>query len=458
MNTSVNIRDVGLRGGPQVVAWTAHGAVTADQLRRRVLTLAAAIAPLESHRVALWQSDSYDFLSVFLALALSGKQVVLPHNLHAGSSVQMAQHFDLLISDQTQTALDCPQLSLNDLSAQEHASVPAACSSLAAEPVTITLFTSGSTGVPQPVHKTLSELEAEVAVLQRDFPSLGATPVVASVSHHHIYGLLHVLLWPLVRGAAFVVAPIQFPENLVEQLAQHGPAVWVASPTHLARIPASVHFSRAAPQLSEIFSSGGLLSESAAESIADQLGYAPIEVLGSTETGGVAWRRQTASAFWQPLSDVVVAQSDRQCLHVKSQHLNAPEGFEMGDKVHLCNSGEFQLLGRVDTVVKVEGKRLSLTELEARLNESPWVGQARAAVVRGRRDEVGVLATLTTRGEQELRGGKHQLNTVLRDYLADFFDRPLLPRRWRYFDSLPSNAQGKLPMADIVSRLQEREK
>lgn len=461
MNSSVNFREIGLGGGSQVVAWTAQGAVTADQLRQRVLTLAAAVAPLAARRLALWASDSYEFLTAFLALALSGKHIVLPHNLHAGSSVQMAQHFDALISDQPQAALDCPQYLPSELISQAQASDCALAnihSASATGVVDITLFTSGSTGAPQPVHKTLGELEAEVAVLQRDFPALGTTPVVTSVSHHHIYGLLHVLLWPLARGAAFVVSPVQFPEHLIEQLAHYGPAVWVASPTHLGRIPASPHFKRAVPQLREVFSSGGLLSGLTAKNVASELGYAPIEVLGSTETGGVAWRRQNGSVHWQPLSDVALSQSPRQCLLVKSQHLNAPEGFEMGDKIRLLPGGGFELLGRIDTVVKVEGKRLSLTELEARLNESPWIDQARAAVIRGRRDEVGVLATLTACGEQQLRAGKHQLNTLLRHYLADFFDRPMLPRRWRYFDNLPSNAQSKLPMADIVRCLEERQK
>lgn len=454
MSTSINLRNVVLAGGSQTVAWTPQGAISADELYTRVLTQARALVRLEAQSVALWLPDSVDFLVAFLALALAGKHIVLPHTLQAGACVQMAKHFDALLTDAPQPALNCPQYSPAELiiSGASQVASEYSCHS----PVAITLFTSGSTGGPQPVHKTLHELEAEVAVLMHDFPNVGTAPVIASVSHHHIYGLLHVLLWPLARGAAFVVEPAQYPEVLIEQLAQYGPAVWVASPTHLARMPDSELFPQTNAQLLDMFSSGGLLTEPAALRLIQILGFSPIEVLGSTETGGVAWRRQSDSPRWSALHGVTLMQSARGCLLVRSGHLDLPDAFEMGDKVGGFDGASFELLGRIDTVVKVEGKRLSLTELEARLAESCWVDQCRAAVVRGRRDEVGIVATLTVEGRQELeRNGKHKMNIQLRDYLSDFFDRPVIPRRWRYLEKMPSNTQGKVLMVDVVRCLKE---
>ncbi|WP_049721099.1 AMP-binding protein [Gilvimarinus polysaccharolyticus] len=460
MSTSVNFRAAGLAGGSQTVAWTPQGAVSADDLRARVLTQARAWNQLDAQSVALWLPDSIEFLVAFLALALAGKRIVLPHTLQAGASVQMAEHFDALVVDTPLPVLSCPQYSPAELIARTSSELGR--TELNGEycydtPIDITLFTSGSTGLPQPVRKTLRELEAEVAVLAQDFPSVGTAAVIASVSHHHIYGLLHVLLWPLVRGAAFVTEPAQYPEVLIEQLAQYGPAVWVASPTHLTRMPDSELFSQANRQLVEFFSSGGLLTEAASSKLVQTLGFSPIEVLGSTETGGVAWRRQNDSRRWRALSGVKLTQSARGCLLVCSGHLDLPHAFEMGDKVGAFDANGFELLGRVDSVVKVEGKRLSLTELEARLSESPWVQECRAAVIRGRRDEVGIVATLTAAGSQELeRAGKHKMNIQLRHFLSDFFDRPVIPRRWRYLEQMPRNAQGKILMSEIIGCLEER--
>ena len=87
MNTSVNVRDVVLAGGKQTLAWRSKAAINGDELRAQVLLLARALVRLDAHSIALWLPDSYDFLAAFLALALAGKRIVLPHTLQAGASV-----------------------------------------------------------------------------------------------------------------------------------------------------------------------------------------------------------------------------------------------------------------------------------------------------------------------------------------------------------------------------------
>src|SRR5690606_772077 len=141
------------------------------------------------------------------------------------------------------------------------------------------------------------------------------------------------------------------------------------------------------------------------------------------------------------------------CLSVWSRHLGTQAPFVMGDKVAFEADGRFQLRGRADQVVKVEGKRLSLTEMEQRLHEHPMVAEARLAVVRTRRDQVGAVLLLTPAGEEQLARGKRVLNDKLREHLQAYFERPLLPRRWRYVQVLPRNPQGKVLAADIQTLL-----
>src|SRR5690554_7802381 len=176
MNTLVNIREVALAGGTQAVAWGLQGVVSGRQLRQQVLAQARALAQLEAHTVALWLPQSDDFLITFLALALTGKHIVLPHTLQVGVGRQMAAHFDALITHTRQPAFNCAQYTPAELI--EHGAAAPEGVYNCAQPVAITLFTSGSTGVPQTVHKTLAELEAEVAVLAHDFPHMGSAPVL----------------------------------------------------------------------------------------------------------------------------------------------------------------------------------------------------------------------------------------------------------------------------------------
>jgi acyl-coenzyme A synthetase/AMP-(fatty) acid ligase len=208
------------------------------------------------------------------------------------------------------------------------------------------------------------------------------------------------------------------------------------------------------PRIRTTISSGGLLVEADALALAGLLGEAPLEILGSTETGGVAWRCQSESPYWNSLPGVAVALSPDGCLSVTSAHLGSDQAFEMGDRIELLPDGRFTLLGRADRVVKVEGKRLSLTEMQQRLEEHPSVSRARLEVVRGRREEVGAVVVLSPPGQKQLhQSGKLSLNRVLRDHLLTCFERPLLPRRWRYVARLPVDSRGKITAHSLLTLL-----
>ncbi|MDO3383460.1 AMP-binding protein [Gilvimarinus algae] len=452
----INLRRVALAGGRHALALTAAGTRSADELAGRVRGLYAWLRLRPEQSVGLWLASGYDFLCAFIALALAGKRIVMPHQMQEGAVRLMGDHFAALITDQPVAGFAGPQW----LPAQW----PAACdsepdASAFSREVELVLFTSGSTGDPAPIRKTLAELESEIATLESAFGrEVQDLTVIATVSHQHIYGLLHVLLWPLARAAAFLDTPCHYPEVLASEVLRLEPAILVSSPTHLSRLPESGVFTEAAERLRVCFSSGGLLHERHARAFAALNGRAPLEILGSTETGGVAWRRQSESSLWQALPGVALATTQEQCLQVRSAHLGDPAGFTMGDKVRFAEDGRFELLGRADTIVKVEGKRLSLTELQKRLEAHPWIEEARAAVVRGRRDEIGVVLCLLPAATGRLeRGGRRALNQALREYLADYFEAPLLPRRWRYVQALPRNAQGKVLAADVLSLLEERQ-
>ncbi|MDQ2076974.1 AMP-binding protein [Marinimicrobium sp. ABcell2] len=450
MTPSIDLRQHCLAGGPQPVALSAHGSFSRDQLRERASTLGQALAARPEQRWGIWYQDAWDFLCGFMALALAGKQIVMPHNMQAGTAHQLARAFDVLLTDAPLPELAKTQLTPDRLIQGPRSDLPSPDTS-----IELVLFTSGSTGEPQPVHKTLVLLESELATLQRCFgDQMGKASVISTVSHQHIYGLLHSVLWPWWRGAPFVVAPCQYPEELVKRLAEWQPATLVSSPTHLSRLPQAPAFQAQPGGLAEIVSSGGPLAEQYALAMAELTGRAPLEILGSTETGGVAWRRRTEGDRWEPLPGVAISLSSQGCLRVNSPHLGSEDSFDMGDRAEVFEDGRFALLGRADRVVKVEGKRLSLTEMQKHLESHPAIASARVTVVRGRREEVGVVATLSREGQTLLDAqGKLALNQRLRRDLLAYFEAPLLPRRWRYVDNLPYNAQGKVTETDLQTLL-----
>ncbi len=441
------LRQTCLAGGSHPVAQVAGQFHTADELRRQALALAATLAARPEQRWALWLTSPYEFLAAFLALELAGKDMVLPGNMQQGTARLLAPHIDGLISRQHFAELDCPRLELEEHPLPEDFLPPSP------RDITITLFTSGSTGEPQAIEKRLGLLEAELHMQQRQWhEAVARLPVLATVSHQHIYGLLHAVLWPFLRGAAFVNEICQYPEELAARAEQLAPVVLVSSPTHLARLPQVPVFAEGCDCFRGVFSSGGLLDTESALALSELLGQAPIEILGSTETGGVAWRQQqpqASSQRWAPLPGVEIdCDAGTGCLKVRAPHLDAEQ--LMGDRVSVHGDGTFVLQGRADRIVKVEGKRLSITEMERRLQASELVSDARIAVMRAKREEVGAVVVLNEAGRESLAQlGKLPLNKQLCSELLAWFERPVLPRRWRYVAELPRNAQGKITASEL---------
>jgi 3-hydroxymyristoyl/3-hydroxydecanoyl-(acyl carrier protein) dehydratase len=209
-----------------------------------------------------------------------------------------------------------------------------------------------------------------------------------------------------------------------------------------------------------IFSSGGPLATDIAHDIAGALGARPIEVLGSTETGGIAWRTQqpgVEECRWTPFTNVRIAcDGHDNRLRVRSPFVSVDsgeEGFATGDRISLHSDGRFALEGRSDHVVKVGEKRLDLTRMASQLRARPSVGEVALATI-DREAELRVAATIVPSEEGwELiqQEGERAFVRELRACLGDAWDPVLHPRYWRVVSRLPANRQGKVPLDALRS-------
>src|SRR2546425_12313798 len=89
----------------------------------------------------------------------------------------------------------------------------------------------------------------------------------------------------------------------------------------------------------------------------------------------------------------------------------------------------------LDRVVKVEGKRISLPELEHSLRQHPWVTDAAIVPLSGGKEALGAVVVLREPGRAgEIRD---RLIPDLRKYLLQRFERVLVPRHWRFLERMP---------------------
>jgi hypothetical protein len=142
---------------------------------------------------------------------------------------------------------------------------------------------------------------------------------------------------------------------------------------------------------------------------------------------------------------------------VISPYLGDIEYFNLPDRVVFDDDGQFQLVGRVDRIVKVEGKRVSLASIERLLLECPLIKNAKALTLERMRIETAVVIQLSEEGEQQLSHfGRKTLIKIFKDILREYFEAVVLPRRWRFVEQMPYNSQGKLPI-DVLQAMFDKE-
>lgn len=411
------------------------------QLRAQALSVAAGLQSRGVKRLAVHLEDAADLAIALLGAWRAGVSVLLPADLQAQTRQRWSQQVDLWLTDQPGDAR------LNDFT---QPGLPGA--ELDLDQSRLSLCTSGSSGEPKRIDKTLRQLANEVEALEQLWGAgLGEACIIGSVATQHIYGLLFRVLWPLCAGRPFVRRQLAFSEDLQRASRAHPAFAWVASPALLKRMGDNLDW----PALSavrRVFSSGGALPLEAAQSLHQRLQQWPTEILGSSETGGIAWRQ--GESLWQPFAGVELSQDSDGALLIASPYLPAGHVEHSADAARIAADGRFELLGRLDRIVKLEEKRISLPMLEQALAAHDWVAEARLGVVQENRASLGALLVLSESGLFALREhGRRGLTETLRKHLSQHCEALALPRRWRLLRQMPLNSQGKLAQADVEALL-----
>lgn len=417
---------------------TTEPAMNHAQLWEHSLSLAAGLQARGIQRLALHLEDAGLLAIALLGAWRAGTSVLLPADLQP----QTRQRWDAVVDAWLTEAADLDALYQAPLS-------PAA---LDLDTCQLSLCTSGSSGEPKRIDKTLRQLANEVQALEALWGAdLKDACIIGSVATQHIYGLLFRVLWPLCAGRSFVRRQLAFPEDMQRASREHPQFAWVASPALLKRMGDNLDWP-ALSQVSRVFSSGGALPIEAASSLYERLQQWPTEILGSSETGGIAWRQ--GAQPWQPFADIHLSQDADGALRIASPYLPVGHIEQTADAARIHADGRFELLGRLDRIVKLEEKRISLPMLEQALTAHPWVAETRLGVVQENRASLGALVVLSADGLHALRNqGRRTVTQTLRHHLSQHCEALALPRRWRLLRQLPLNAQGKLPQADVAALL-----
>ncbi|OOF70733.1 AMP-binding enzyme [Rodentibacter caecimuris] len=389
--------------------------------------------------VGLWFDDAAIFSCVLLACFQAKVKVLLPPNLLLENQQWVQENTNFLFDDskfphygisQPTETFTCPSIDWNGESE-------------------VWLKTSGSSGEAKILKKTAALLWREAIEVGKFLPfQQNIIHVVGSVSVQHFYGLTYRVLIPLwhrleERNWSIGRKQLVYPEYLIAESCLGRPTLWVTSPALLTRLNLSYpNFSQCT--LSGIISSGGALDEQLGLQIQTALNCPILEGYGSTETGCIAFRQP--EQYWRPLQDVCIGINNQGVLWVESTRTIGRE--QTADAVKLFEHG-FELLGRIDRIVKLGDKRISLIKIEQDLLKHQWIADVYVAKHTEKRRAVAWIA-LSDSGIECLReSGRKYLTDNLRKHLAQTQEKFALPRYWRLTDRLPRNAQSKILHSDF---------
>lgn len=415
------------------------GAITLEQLVALVLNIRVLIAQQRLEQPVLACADRLRLLACVLACRAEGCVPVLPPNVHPDTlrALLDREQADGLIHDgSAQAGLDVGQLAA-DRTARD--SDVEACVRLLvrdrARPF-VHIFSSGSTGEPSVSTKTGQQLLGEAEFLAQTFGVGASARVISSVPAHHIYGLLFGVLVPLLGGGAFFTDAPSFGRSLGESIREGRANVLCSVPPHLHGMQVLDRTDVAT--LERVFCSGARLPSEDAAALRVGLGLEVTEVLGSTETGGMAWRLASQAPAWTPLPGVQITADEQGTLLVDSPFLG--DGCERPhrtkDSIRMLDATRFEHIARTDSIVKVGGERVSLAEVEQHLRSVPGVRDATVLAVDDpgpRQSQIWAVVAGAELAPQEIRRS-----------LAGRLDAVAVPRRIACVDSLPREATGKL--------------
>ena len=303
------------------------------------------------------------------------------------------------------------------------------------------LQTSGSSGKSKMIEKSLAQMIKESEYLACELNFSSQNTFFSSVSHRHMFGLTFKVFLPLILGARVIADELNYPEAILGlELANH---VFIASPVLLGALVQSPAAS-ALKGLSGIVSAGSPLKKELRDKLGKICDARIVEIYGSTETGIVA---RDEGCGLRLFGAVNAGLDGRGALNVSSPWC---EFFQTNDAASI-DDGRLALQGRIDRIVKLNDKRVSLESIEAKLLESGLLADCYCAP-HPKFKRIAALLELNCEGLKKFRKiGKKGVAAELKELLKLEFKNSV--RYFKIVEKMPRNQQGKFEKSEFENAL-----
>lgn len=222
--------------------------------------------------------------------------------------------------------------------------------------------TSGTTGTPKIIEHSIPFLERELAVLESLFPDI--KEIITLIPSYTIYGFLFTIGLPQRLSI-----PVLFASEVDwTRVSPH--SLVVGTPFHWRLLHTSL--SAEQPSFSGV-SAAATLDPDLYAALLKRISLT--EIYGSTETGGVGWRKSGTDAFtlfpfWhleKHSDDLVLVDQDDQ------------KRYALMDEMDVTDAGQFTIKDRKDKKVNIVGILVDLTEVCSKIKALPNITSCKLA-------------------------------------------------------------------------------
>jgi len=337
-------------------------------------------------------------------------------------------------------------------------------STITSDPAALVLYTNDSSGNPKGVLRTDENLEAAAVQTAKALEVTTDDRILTTVPLYHSYGFDCGLALALRFGATLYLEDEVAPKRIVKLLREQEINVLPGTPglyAGLAKLPTAKALKVKKPRY---LSAGSPLAEATADAFKDRWGIRIVPVYHTTETSTIACDKKEPrpGSVGKVVEGVEVRVGDGAKsngtgevdgpIWVKSKSVarksmpqtrvrgeSVPVGgvddkgwLRTGDVGHFDKTGRIYRTGREDQLVKVDGKRVALGEVQECLESFAKVQQAQVRVITDPLGGPMVVASVVVMG----KGGPTVAEEII-DHCAKNLAPYKVPRRIEFCETLP---------------------
>ena len=390
-----------------------------EDVKKIITPVAKSLIQNDCNKVVIVSEKNFDFVINFLASVFAGKEIFL------------------LTDSKKISILDFDFIKLDDVnlkSQQDFKSVPFNIPDF--DNTFLTLFTSGSTGLPKKVRKSLRNIIEEAVALME---VMGGDKdkrrqIITSTTANHMYGLS---CWFMTALWGYEQFLLDTTEVLYPDAVDLDDKVLISTPTFLDKFLKFDILMTNPPKL--IMSAGDKLKISTYKYL-ESFNTCVLEIYGCTETGTIGYKKSSSDDVFACMPRTKIDVDENSQLVITSPYF-LEDSITLFDVVEKINETSFIPSHRADRTLKIQEKRINAIEIE---NYILATGLIESCYCFKHGEKLACAAVLNERGKAlylDKMGGRTNLIKQLKAVVKDKSE--IIPQKWRFVHEIPKTNMSK---------------